>query len=128
MNNNEIFLLAIIFYINSNKFSDLAEEYGFDFLAFYAAIGLMNAMFLIIYVLINLSKLMKFSTRSIEEIFGFFITCAFCEQAIEGLIETFEENYTEIQSVALQTAENDVINKTCIIYESGFLATFLSNI
>ena len=88
----------------------------------------MNAMFLIIYVLINLSKLMKFSTRSIEEIFGFFITCAFCEQAIEGLIETFEENYTDIQSVALRTAENDAFNKTCTIYETGSLGFFLSNI
>ena len=88
----------------------------------------MNAMFLIIYVLINLSKLMKFSTRSIEEIFGFFITCAFCEQAIEGLIKTFEQNYTDIQSVTLQTSENDALNKTCIIHETGVLGIFLSNI
>ena len=65
-----------------NAFLDFAtdfEDEGVTFLALYCAVGLMNAAFLLLYVFINLSKLMKFSTRSIEEIFGFFITCAFCK-------------------------------------------------
>ena len=103
---------------------DLADRYEFDFLSFYAAIGLMNAAFLIIYVLINLSKLMKFSTRSIEEIFGFFITCAFCKDALKHLSETFDHYYREVQSVELRTGENEVNNKSCKLSESGTVFEF----
>jgi hypothetical protein len=82
-----------IIYINFDNFLDLADRYNYDFLPFYAAVGIINAAFLIIYVLINLSKLMKFSTRSIEEIFGFFITLAFCKDALKHLSSTFDHYY-----------------------------------
>ena len=94
----------------------MATEYNYDFLAFYAAIGVVNCAFLIIYVLINLSKLMKFSTRSIEEIFGFFITCSFCKDAFESLAEDFEAFYVDEQHVVLET-ENESANATCTITE-----------
>ena len=86
-------------------------------MSFYAAIGLINAAFLIIYVLINLSKLMKFSTRSIEEIFGFFITCAFCKDALKHLADSFDHYYVTEQNVVLKTDDNDIVNLTCTIKE-----------
>lgn len=74
-------------------------------------------MFLIIYVMINLSKLMKFSTRSIEEIFGFFITCAFCKDALKHLSASFDHYYGENQHVVLKTSENEIVNMSCNIHE-----------
>jgi sodium borate transporter 11 len=53
----------------------------------------MNVVFILIYVMINLSKLMKYSTRSIEEVFGLFITCAFCKDALKHISEFFDDYY-----------------------------------
>ena len=55
----------------------IAEDFEIDFLAFYGAIGLWNTFFLTIYSAFNMSVLMKFSSRSTEEIFSNFITIAF---------------------------------------------------
>ena len=72
---------------------DLAVPLGTDLMTLYTLTGLFNVMFLVLYALFNLSKLMKFSTRSVEEIFGIFITCAFSKDAIKHITTAFHEHY-----------------------------------
>ena len=72
---------------------DLAEALGTDLMTLYTLTGLFNVMFLILYAMFNLSSLMKFSTRSVEEIFGIFITCAFSKEAITHIVEAFQDHY-----------------------------------
>jgi len=71
----------------------IATEFGIDFLAFYAAIGLWNTFFLFLYSFFNMSVLMKYSTRSTEEIFSNFITIAFIKDSTTSLAHTFRDNY-----------------------------------
>lgn len=60
----------------------IAVNLNVDFFDLFAAVGLWNAFFLLLYVLFDLSKLMKFCTRSTEEIFATFIFFAFTIDAI----------------------------------------------
>ena len=46
----------------------IATAFDFAFLPFYAMVGIWNSFFLIIYSLFNLSVVMKFCTRSTEEV------------------------------------------------------------
>jgi len=56
-------------------------------------VGIWNAIFLLLEAFFNLSQLMKYSTRSTEEIFGFFIALAFSLDAIKATVHNFEVNY-----------------------------------
>ena len=71
----------------------ISLDFNIDFLAFYAAIGLWNTFFLFLYSFFNMSVLMKFSTRSTEEIFSNFITIAFIKDSTTSLVQTFNANY-----------------------------------
>lgn len=71
----------------------IATEFDIDFLAFYAAIGLWNSFFLFLYSFFNMSVLMKFSTRSTEEIFSNFITIAFITDSTKNMVKTFQKHY-----------------------------------
>lgn len=70
-------------------------DYEFNFLSMYAAVGLWNAFFLIIYSLFGFSKLMKWCTRSTEEIFALFIVVAFITDASK---DTLKSKYNSISS------------------------------
>ena len=72
---------------------ELAGVFGVPFLPFYAAIGLWNTFFLFLYSFFNMSVLMKFSTRSTEEIFSNFITIAFIKDSTSSMVKTFTDNY-----------------------------------
>lgn len=48
-----------------------------DFYSMFAWVGIWNFIFLIFYSMFDLSQLMKFSTRGIEDIFSTFIFFAF---------------------------------------------------
>lgn len=63
--------------------SELMET---DFRAMYAMVGLWNSFFLFIMATFNASNLMKYSTRSTEEIFAFFIALTFTADAIKETI------------------------------------------
>ena len=71
----------------------IAEDFEIDFLAFYGAIGLWNTFFLTIYSAFNMSVLMKFSSRSTEEIFSNFITIAFIVDSTKNMVKTFGKHY-----------------------------------
>ncbi|CAG5077689.1 Oidioi.mRNA.OKI2018_I69.PAR.g8788.t1.cds [Oikopleura dioica] len=102
---------------------DLADRYDYDFLSFYGAVGIMNVVFILIYVMINLSKLMKYSTRSIEEVFGLFITCAFCKDALKHISEFFDEYYYSpmINITGQSGPQNDpnTVPTSCVLSTNG---------
>lgn len=65
--------------------NQMCNEYGFHFPALYAAVGLWNAFFLMIYSLFGFSILMKWSTRGIEEVFALFGVVALISYASRDL-------------------------------------------
>ncbi|GFN79576.1 sodium bicarbonate transporter-like protein 11, partial [Plakobranchus ocellatus] len=71
----------------------ISEDFGLDFRAFFACVGLWNAGFLVLYSLFGVSRLMKWSSRSTEEIFSLFITFAFSADAIKDCLKDFKTNY-----------------------------------
>ncbi|KAG9509235.1 Sodium bicarbonate transporter-like protein 11, partial [Fragariocoptes setiger] len=71
----------------------MCTDYGYSFPAMYAAVGLWNGIFLAIYAVFDVSKLMKYCTRSTEEIFALFIAIAFAVDAGRDVIESFNKYY-----------------------------------
>ncbi|XP_061580911.1 solute carrier family 4 member 11-like isoform X2 [Cololabis saira] len=71
----------------------ICDDYGLDFDAFYACIGLWNSLFLILGGLFNVSLLMKLFKRSTEEVIALFISIAFVGDAVKGTVKIFEHFY-----------------------------------
>ena len=61
----------------------IAERLDVKFRDLFAAVGLWNSFFLLIYSIFDLSQLMQFCTRSTEEIFATFIFFAFLVDALQ---------------------------------------------
>ena len=59
-----------------------------DFFTVYALVGLWNTLFIFLYSIFGLSNLIRFSTRSPEEIFTIFITTCFTVDAIFSLFSS----------------------------------------
>ncbi|ESO01913.1 hypothetical protein HELRODRAFT_65855 [Helobdella robusta] len=72
---------------------NICQEWGLDFMSMFACIGLWNSFFLLIYAFTDASKLMKWCTRSTEEIFAIFISLAFAFDAFKDVVSDFHENY-----------------------------------
>ncbi|CAF0823359.1 unnamed protein product [Didymodactylos carnosus] len=70
--------------------------YQLDFRDMYALVGLWNSFFLILYSFFGLSKIMKWSTRSTEEIFALFVSIAFLVDAGKHVHTNFSTNYKTI--------------------------------
>ncbi|CAL1536864.1 unnamed protein product [Lymnaea stagnalis] len=68
----------------TNIIFSLSVEYELNFQAFFGCIGLFNCMFLVIFSILDLSKLMQFSRRSSEEVFALFISIAFSIDAFKN--------------------------------------------
>ena len=71
----------------------VVEEHDMDFYALYTSVGLWNAVYVILYAMTNATKLMKYSTRSTEEIFALFICIAFTVDALKDAYKDFRKNY-----------------------------------
>ncbi|XP_070563851.1 solute carrier family 4 member 11-like isoform X2 [Ptychodera flava] len=71
----------------------VAEDFGLEFYSVYACVGIWNSFFLILFSLSGASRLMKWSTRSTEEIFALFIAIAFSLDAVKALAHDFHVNY-----------------------------------
>ena len=65
----------------------------------YAAVGLWNGLFLVSYSLFGFSKLMKWCTRSTEEIFALFIVVAFITDAGKDLMKSKFVPRTVIETI-----------------------------
>lgn len=74
------FLFAVIY--------NICEDFQLDFHAMYACVGLWNTFFLVLYAVFDLSKLMKWCTRSTEEIFSLFISIAFAVDAGRDVVKS----------------------------------------
>ncbi|UXI18098.1 rapamycin-insensitive companion of mTOR-like [Sarcoptes scabiei] len=72
---------------------NICEDFQLDFYAMYACVGLWNTFFLMLYAVFDLSKLMKWCTRSTEEIFSLFISIAFAVDAGRDVIKNFQTHY-----------------------------------
>lgn len=68
---------------------NISADFDLDFLALYSCTGLWNSFFLFIYSTFGLSQIMKWSTRSTEEIFALFISLAFTVDAISSVIKEY---------------------------------------
>lgn len=86
----------------------IADSLEVDFFDLFAAVGLWNGFFLLLYVLFDLSKLMVYCTRSIEEIFATFIFFAFIIDGVNLCVESFTKNYCFYASNINTTAEEFV--------------------
>lgn len=71
----------------------VAEEHNLDFYALYTSVGLWNAFYVILYAIGNATKLMRYSTRSTEEIFALFICIAFSVDACKDAYKDFQKHY-----------------------------------
>ena len=83
---------------------------GQGILAFYAAVGLWNTFFVCIYAFFNMSKLMKFSSRSTEEIFSNFITIAFIKDSTTVIVETFQDHYWKEECIHPAYNHNNTVS------------------
>lgn len=59
-----------------------------DFEALYCCVGLWSCFFTGLYSLLDVSGLMRWSTRSTEEIFALFISIAFCVDAFRDTVKS----------------------------------------
>ncbi|XP_020617699.1 sodium bicarbonate transporter-like protein 11 isoform X1 [Orbicella faveolata] len=68
---------------------NISADFDLDFLALYSCTGLWNSFFLFIYSTFGLSQIMKWSTRSTEEIFALFISLAFTVDAVSSIVKEY---------------------------------------
>ncbi|XP_077999606.1 solute carrier family 4 member 11-like [Glandiceps talaboti] len=99
----------------------LTQEQGWDFYVAYGAIGIFSSGFIILFAVIDVSKFMKWSTRSVDEVFTVFVACTLIKEAINALLANFETNYTCLQTISTAaydgtnisiTNANDTVNIT----------------
>ncbi|UJR31591.1 hypothetical protein I4U23_019077 [Adineta vaga] len=74
----------------------LCTWYRMDFRDTYALVGLWNSFFLILFSFFGVSKIMKWSTRSTEEIFALFVSIAFLVDASAHVYHNFARNYSTV--------------------------------
>ncbi|KAK7501045.1 hypothetical protein BaRGS_00007530 [Batillaria attramentaria] len=102
----------------------ISRDFDLNFDAMFACVGLWNAGFLIIYALFDVSKLMRWSSRSTEEIFSLFITFAFSADAIRDAIADFKTNY---QNEACETKSMSSSNETLDVVLTTTASVLTSN-
>uniref|UniRef100_A0A1I8HGT6 UDENN domain-containing protein n=2 Tax=Macrostomum lignano TaxID=282301 RepID=A0A1I8HGT6_9PLAT len=64
---------------------ELSQSFEVDFLALYGWVGLFNSLLLVAFAMCDLSKLMRWSTRSTEEIFAIFVAITFTVEAVKSI-------------------------------------------
>ncbi|XP_057376747.1 solute carrier family 4 member 11-like [Daphnia carinata] len=77
--------------------SSICDDFQLDFYAMYGCVGLWCAFFLLLFSLFNVSRLMRWCTRSTEDIFGLFISIAFCVDAFRDTAKNFQKNFNSPQ-------------------------------
>ncbi|XP_061163740.1 solute carrier family 4 member 11-like isoform X2 [Saccostrea echinata] len=88
----------------------ICEDFDIDFPAMYACVGLWNSLFLFLYSAFDLSVLMKWSTRSSEEIFAVFISIAFCVDAFKDAVSNFGAHYNIPACSLVTSSESSTVN------------------
>ncbi|CAI5443481.1 unnamed protein product [Caenorhabditis angaria] len=91
----------------------ISKELGYSFLAMYALVGVFCQCFLVLYSATELCSLMKFATRSAEEMFSLFIAIAFTVESLRALSNSFHKNYQTSCDLS------HIINKTLNHFENA---------
>ncbi|XP_078600895.1 solute carrier family 4 member 11-like [Branchiostoma floridae x Branchiostoma japonicum] len=71
---------------------EMAHSLHVDFLPMFGCVGLWSSGFVLLYALVGANRIMKYTTRCVEEIFALFIATTKVAAAIESLIHDFQEN------------------------------------
>ncbi|XP_070540584.1 solute carrier family 4 member 11-like isoform X2 [Ptychodera flava] len=71
----------------------VSKKHHVDFLEMYFAVGCWTTFFLILYALFNASRLMKWATRSIDEILGLFVAMSLLKESVMDIHEEFDRHY-----------------------------------
>lgn len=74
---------------------EISQDLEVEFSAFYASVGLWMCFFLIIMSITNSSNLMKYCTRSTEDIFALFTAFAFGLDGVKEATRSFNKYYWE---------------------------------
>ena len=107
----------------------MSDEYNLDFLQLYVYTGLWNSIFLAIFAIFNLSKLMKHATRCVEEIFSLFTAVTFFVEAYRHIKSTYDVDFLNLPAVAHGSGDHydpSISNQTQTI-ESRPLRLLTSN-
>ena len=92
----------------------MCEDFDLDFFSVYCCVGLWNTLFIILYSLFDVSRLMRWSTRSTEEIFALFISVAFFVDAFRDTIKS--KSIMSFKRLSLKTGklvELRVVHANC---------------
>ncbi|XP_048774701.1 solute carrier family 4 member 11-like [Ostrea edulis] len=104
----------------------ISQDFDINFQAFYACVGLWNSFFLFLYSAFDLSVLMKWSTRSSEEIFALFISIAFCVDAFKDAASNFGVHYY-IPGCTQTAANISTVNHSVISAASNLTVSMTRN-
>lgn len=108
----------------------ICEDFEIDFVAMFGCVGLWNTFFLFLYSFFDLSVLMRWSTRSSEEIFALFISVAFSVDAFKSCAKSFSHSYntpycdnTTAKNITLDPIEYACDRENSILYLFLMLGT-----
>lgn len=86
---------------------NISQALETDFSALYACVGLWNTFFLLLYSILGASKMMKWCTRSTEEIFSLFIALAFLVDSSKSAYKDFQEHYLAPECSSLNSVPQE---------------------
>ncbi|KAK3732600.1 hypothetical protein QZH41_016075 [Actinostola sp. cb2023] len=87
---------------------DICDDMNLDFYAMYTMTGLWNTLFLILYSVFGASYIMRWSTRSINEIFALFISVAFAVASLQSIFK--EYNKPDCHGIQFYNNKTNVTN------------------
>lgn len=97
------------------------RDYGLNFLSFRLWIGLWTSLFLVVFVMFDLSALVAYITRFTEEAFAFLISAIFIYDAIKKVVDI--KDYNDTDKFLVECFCNPPVNHTA----QQLLASGLSN-
>ncbi|CAH1253147.1 SLC4A11 [Branchiostoma lanceolatum] len=86
---------------------EIAHGLHVDFLPMFGCVGLWSSGFVLLYALVGANRIMKYTTRCVEEIFALFIAITKVAAAFESLIHDFQENIGPDCSHNVTTSEGN---------------------
>lgn len=101
-----VFVVPVIFSLS--EYYEIVDQFE----AFYCCVGLWTSFFLFLSAIFNMSKIMKYCTRSTEEIFALFISIAFLVYAIKDATHGTQIRKFDLMSYVIH--ENTFIFGFCI--------------
>ncbi|XP_014767449.2 solute carrier family 4 member 11 [Octopus bimaculoides] len=78
--------------------ANICDDFGIDFLGMFACVGIWSSIFLISYSIFGFCNLLKWSTRSTEDIFYTFVSLIFFTEAMREMYKNFQQHYFPCQA------------------------------